>query len=204
MKTITAANNTFRLLGLLAGAILVAAPGLAAATAPETFQYTNRGEKTTVNVTNNNDGAIFNITAATWIPWVVNGSIVGFNGTTWVMGGFTSYNDGGNGINCTQFFTNQTLPTFAYFIGNSTFDLMRQALASTYTFTGTGNGTTIFLHGGIVPDAFNINVPGGYANVTIIAGLGSSTYNILLGVNSTVTVTSSNSSSAFNIYNIVF
>lgn len=169
------------------------------------FSYNNTGEMATVNVTNNANNAKFNITAAQYVHVVLNNSAFVNTGlgpwSFWTVnvttaGGTTYMNNG------TFNFFNAT-GVGGYWQTNATLTTIINRMHSTYTFTGIGRSDIINLTGGITADYFNINTPGN-STVFIWAGLGNSTYNLLLGTNSTISIASSNGTSTLNTYNVVF
>jgi hypothetical protein len=108
----------------------------------------------------------------------------------------------------------QTVPAY-YYPGNSTLQYglngkqetlysYLSSLHSVYMFTGTGSYDEVTLFGGLTADQFSITTPGANTVVNINAGLGNSTYNIVVGALGTVNINDLNSAGAYNYYNIVY
>jgi hypothetical protein len=80
---------------------------------------------------------------------------------------------------------------------------------SQYGLVGTGINDTFRLGGGLTPDTFSVTAPGYNDTVFITYGVGSSTYNINLGENASVSIAAQPLAnftilSTASVYNIIF
>ncbi|MBI3858866.1 MAG: hypothetical protein HY296_01290 [Thaumarchaeota archaeon] len=207
------------------GTVLAITPSLAVA---GTTTYDNKsGENATVNVTDNQDAASFTVTAAgactgdtlstcNTIPFLTETQIALITEYQYHVGGFkiSSPNTQTPDFPCIGLAYGCS-PTQEYGIPGSTVlqygtsgpeTLMQflQSLHSYYMFTGIGDTDTVTLHGGMTNDIFSITTPGSSSAITVTAGLGNSTYNLILGDTGTLTIDASHSNAAFNYYNVIY
>ncbi len=199
---------------MLLGVMLVVSPGLSFA-AGNSFVYTNPGQRTFLNVTNNAEKASFNITAPAYIPVVINGTDQFLIGNYSWIGGFQDYvNNKTGGFQAIDWHLANTtalnLPTSGYF-ENSTMGVQEllAKLASTYLVTGVGNGDSVKIVSGATPDVYSVVTPGTQVGVTIISGPGSSTFAVQVGTNSTITISPSPTiqnatTGTTSVFNIVY
>jgi hypothetical protein len=172
------------------------------------FYYTNPGYKAYMNIVNNNDQAIFNITSYNGhVPIAVNGTDAYFNANVSWIGGFQSYvlSPLGNKTIHWGYF-NQTT---AYFENATGYEEIMKEMASTYLITGTGANDMINITSGVFADIFSIVAPGFGSNVNVWTSSGDATYAIQVGLNGTVSISpifglSNMTSATIGVFNIVY
>jgi hypothetical protein len=213
LKTSNMTRKSLLLGSLLLGAFLLVTPAL---TFASTTKYTNTsGENATVNVTDPQMGATFTILAAgspgLTIPFITTTTLTPIQGYIYQVGGTLEYKANGQtyyetgyayGATCGYTTTQCFLPG-GYGYGSGITSLLA-GMHSTYMFTGVGAKDVVKLTGGITNDIFSITTPGLSSGITVNAGLGNSTYNLVMGPSGTITINAAVSTGAYNSYNIVY
>jgi hypothetical protein len=196
------------------GAMLLVTPAFAS-----DFSYVNPGHKVYMNITNNQDGATFNINSTlSMLPIVVLGADTYFIGNISYIGGFQNYvlnysghcgnfTSGPCGANKTAAW-NFYNTSMGYYENTTGWQDVLFEMASTYLITGTGAHDNITIAAGMLADTFSIVAPGLGTQVNITTGSGSSTYAVQVGLNGTVNIRpglyENMSSSTIGIFNIVY
>lgn len=175
------------------GIMLLVSPALVSATNFSVFYYSNPGQKTYMNITNNAVGANFTIRSAGWngsLPIVVKGgnNDTGFNASISWIGGFQSLILNGTATGQKGAFFPYLSNSTAYFENTTGWQDLLIEMASTYLITGSGANATVTIFGGITPDIYSIVTPGAGAIVNITTGGGDATYAVQVGLNGTVII----------------
>ena len=224
MKTELTSRKILAVGSLLAGAMLLLSPAIGSALAEQNvFIYKNPGETAFVNVTNNNVNSTFDILGAiTNSSADANGTLnvgpllpltlVGVNGTTIenvvLLGNYTLNGNYLGNSTVSYYEVNATSPT-GYFLNDTQVNAVLGNMTSVYLVTGYGSGDVVNLVNGWTDDIYSVVTPGRGVTVNVYTGVGSSTYAIQVGFNSTINISplpnvNDTTTASTNVFNVVY
>lgn len=197
--------------------MLLITPALGVAFASGGFTYKNPGERTYLNVTNNQANFTFAIYAGFWnasqsLPIVVNGTDISVLFNITYIGGFYDLTNFNATTGMGTAYWNSTISpgvrnVTGYFEATNTTANILEGLESTYLITGAGNHDLVNLTSGMTNDIYSIVTPGVNDTVNLFTGAGSATFAVQVGVNSTITISPTivnASTGSTNVFNIVY